>query len=123
MTSSWKAVARPMVAIAAMFILRSTLAWADDPSVQELQRELREMKRQMHEMQEKMERQEKLLEKLGAKCFARRPPDMKTFYETKFHGPDRVVFDITDHPWRGAAPLPTAEEAKAEARLLEETAR
>ena len=26
------------------------------------------------------------LEKLGAECFARRPPDVKTFYETKFHG-------------------------------------
>jgi catechol 2,3-dioxygenase-like lactoylglutathione lyase family enzyme len=45
------------------------------------------------------------LERLGAECFARRPPDVKSFYETKFHGPDRVVFDITDHPWRGAAPL------------------
>lgn len=45
------------------------------------------------------------LEKLGAECFARRPPGVKSFYETKFHGPDGVVFDITDHPWRGAAPL------------------
>jgi catechol 2,3-dioxygenase-like lactoylglutathione lyase family enzyme len=45
------------------------------------------------------------LEKLGAECFARRPPEVKSFYETKFHGPDQVVFDITDHPWRGAAPL------------------
>ena len=48
------------------------------------------------------------LEKLGAECFARRPPEVKSFYETKFHGPDRVVFDITDHPWRGAAPLDAA---------------
>ena len=45
------------------------------------------------------------LEKLGAKCFARRPESQKGFYETKFHGPDKVVFDITDHPWLGAAPL------------------
>jgi hypothetical protein len=37
-----------------------------------------------------------------------------TFYETKFHGPDSVVFDITDHPWKGAAPLPTPEEAAKE---------
>jgi len=59
------------------------------------------------------------LEKLGATCFARRPPDVKTFYETKFHGPDKVVFDITDHPWKGAAPLPSAEEAEAETRILE----
>ena len=48
------------------------------------------------------------LEKLGAECFARRPPEVKSLYETKFHGPDRVVFDITDHPWRGAAPLDAA---------------
>jgi hypothetical protein len=45
------------------------------------------------------------LERLGAKCFARRPESQKGFYETKFHGPDKVVFDITDHPWLGAAPL------------------
>ena len=43
--------------------------------------------------------------KLGAKCFARRPEGHKGFYETKFHGPDKVTFDITDHPWRGSAPL------------------
>jgi len=60
------------------------------------------------------------LEKLGATCFARRPPGTTTFYETKFHGPDRVVFDITDHPWKGAAPLPSAEEAaKEKAPLLQ----
>ena len=45
------------------------------------------------------------LEQLGAKCFARRPESQKGFYETKFHGPDKVIFDITDHPWRGAAAL------------------
>ena len=54
------------------------------------------------------------LETLGAKCFARRPESQKGFYETKFHGPDKVVFDITDHPWLGAAPL-DAETAKEKA--------
>ena len=56
------------------------------------------------------------LESLGAKCFARRPESQKGFYETKFHGPDKVVFDITDHPWLGAAPLDAdtaAEKAPA----------
>ena len=54
------------------------------------------------------------LEKLGAKCFARRPESQKGFYETKFHGPDKVVFDITDHPWLGSAPLEAdAEKAPA----------
>jgi len=50
------------------------------------------------------------LEELGAKCFARRPEGQQGFYETKFHGPDKVVFDITDHPWRGAAPLEAGEK-------------
>ena len=54
------------------------------------------------------------LENLGAECFARRPPDVKTFYETKLHGPDRVVFDITDDARTGAAPL-DADTAAADA--------
>ena len=45
------------------------------------------------------------LEKLGADCFAKRPPGQQGFYETKFHGPDNIIFDITDHPWAGSAPL------------------
>jgi catechol 2,3-dioxygenase-like lactoylglutathione lyase family enzyme len=57
------------------------------------------------------------LEELGAKCFARRPENQKGFYETKFHGPDKVVFDITDHPWLGSAPLDAdAPAAKAPAK-------
>jgi len=54
------------------------------------------------------------LEKLGAKCFACRPESQKGFYETKFHGPDKVVFDITDHPWLGAAPLDAETAAEKE---------
>ena len=54
------------------------------------------------------------LETLGAKCFARRPEGQQGFYETKFHGPDKVVFDIADHPWLGSAPLDAAT-AKAPA--------
>jgi len=61
------------------------------------------------------------LESLGAKCFARRPPGEKRFYETKFHGPDRVVFDITDHPWKGAAPLGTDTARADEPQPLEKT--
>jgi catechol 2,3-dioxygenase-like lactoylglutathione lyase family enzyme len=45
------------------------------------------------------------IEKLGAKCFAKRPEGHRGFYETKFHGPHKVIFDIADHPWRGSAPL------------------
>ena len=58
------------------------------------------------------------LEQLGAKCFAKRPEGGQGFYETKFHGPDKVVFDITDHPWKGAAPLDT-DLAEDTARSLE----
>jgi len=56
------------------------------------------------------------LESLGAKCFGRRPEGQQGFYETKFHGPDKVLFDITDHPWGGSAPLDAdaaATDAKA----------
>ena len=51
------------------------------------------------------------LEALGATCFARRPEGQQGFYETKFHGPDKVLFDITDHPWGGSAPLGAGEAA------------
>jgi catechol 2,3-dioxygenase-like lactoylglutathione lyase family enzyme len=60
------------------------------------------------------------LEQLGAKCVAKRPEGKQGFYETKFHGPDKVLFDITDHPWNGAAPLDAVTE-RAPARSLERT--
>ena len=47
----------------------------------------------------------KKIEDLGVKCLAKRPEAVKGFFEVKFHGPDRVTFDIAEHPWRGAAPL------------------
>ena len=57
----------------------------------------------------------KKLEALGAECFAKRPEKAKGFFETKFHGPDKVTFDITDHPWKGSAGLdaPVKEDAAA----------
>lgn len=61
------------------------------------------------------------LERLGAECFARRPPEVKSFYETKFRGPDQVVFDITDHPWRGAASLDESEVKDDGTRLAPKT--
>ena len=46
------------------------------------------------------------LEGMGAPCFMRRPENAGTaFFETKFHGPDGVLFDVSEHPWAGAAPL------------------
>ena len=42
------------------------------------------------------------VEGLGGDCFRHTPPPGHTgFYETKFHGPDGVVFDISEHPWPG----------------------
>jgi catechol 2,3-dioxygenase-like lactoylglutathione lyase family enzyme len=59
------------------------------------------------------------LEALGAECFAKRPEKAKGFFETKFHGPDKVTFDITDHPWKGSAGLdaPAAKEERVPEKL------
>ncbi len=65
MAPSWKRLATPVAAFACA-LAWSARAAAAEPSVAELQRELRDMKQQMQRMQEKMDRQEKLLEKLGA---------------------------------------------------------
>lgn len=55
------------------------------------------------------------LESIGADCFMRRPPGAEGFFETKFRGPDGVVFDISDHPWAGSLPEDAEEKAKVEA--------
>ena len=47
----------------------------------------------------------KTIESLGGECFLRKPEGATmAFFETKFVGPDGVVFDITDHPWVGNPP-------------------
>ena len=52
----------------------------------------------------------KKLEEMGAPCFMRPDPSMGgVFFETKFRGPDGVVFDCSEHPWVGAAPEGKAE--------------
>ena len=48
----------------------------------------------------------KKLESHGAECFMRRPESLKdVFFETKFRGPDGVVFDVSEHPWGGTEPI------------------
>lgn len=42
------------------------------------------------------------LESLGAECFEKRPKNKLGYCENKFHGPDKVIFDVVDHPWLGA---------------------
>jgi len=54
------------------------------------------------------------LEALGAPCIAGKdaiPPG--AHFEIKFRGPDDVVFDISDSPWPGSAPMEKGELAEA----------
>ena len=43
------------------------------------------------------------LEGAGAPCVMEMPPGAA--FETKFRGPDGVVFDVSEQPWVGCAPL------------------
>ena len=36
------------------------------------------------------------------------------YFEKKFYGPERVLFDIAEHAWAGAEPLPTEIKEAAE---------
>ena len=55
------------------------------------------------------------VEALGGDCFRPAPPPGHTgFCETKFHGPDGVVFDISEHPWPG---LSAEDSVKAKAKV------
>ena len=50
------------------------------------------------------------LEALGAPCFMKQEAGATAqFFETKFRGPDGVVFDVSEHPWVGAAPADRGE--------------
>ena len=56
------------------------------------------------------------LDDLGAPCILEQDPNSKEqFYETKFKGPDDVVFDVSEHAWIGAA---TAEEKEIDLDAL-----
>ena len=55
---------------------------------------------------------------LGAPCFMKQDPTAKnSFFETKFRGPDGVVFDLADHPWVGAAPAGVADVTVPERKV------
>ncbi len=44
------------------------------------------------------------LDAVGAPCILEQDPNSTAeFYETKFKGPDGVVFDVSEHAWIGAA--------------------
>jgi catechol 2,3-dioxygenase-like lactoylglutathione lyase family enzyme len=56
------------------------------------------------------------LEELGAPCIMKQEDNAQmNFYETKFVGPDGVVFDVSEHAWIGAA---TAEEKEIDLDAL-----
>ncbi len=60
----------------------------------------------------------KTLEAMGAPCIAGRDAIPKgAHFEIKFRGPDNVVFDISDRPWPGSAPIePDEQRDSAERR-------
>ena len=56
------------------------------------------------------------LDALGTPCILEQDPNAtEQFYETKFTGPDGVVFDVSEHAWIGAA---TAEEKEIDLNEL-----
>jgi catechol 2,3-dioxygenase-like lactoylglutathione lyase family enzyme len=62
----------------------------------------------------------KKLEKMGAPCFMKVDSAMPgSYFETKFRGPDGVVFDVSEHPWVGSAPSGDAEATIEEIEAME----
>jgi catechol 2,3-dioxygenase-like lactoylglutathione lyase family enzyme len=58
------------------------------------------------------------LEAMGSECFMKPDPNTPgSYYETKFRGPDGVVFDLSEHPWVGAAPAGVAEVTLPERKV------
>ena len=58
----------------------------------------------------------KKLESLGAEYYGDRNQQEPNagYFEKKFYGPERVLFDIAEHAWAGAEPLPAEIKEAAE---------
>ncbi|MBV9860560.1 MAG: VOC family protein [Alphaproteobacteria bacterium] len=60
----------------------------------------------------------KKLESLGAEHYIDRVQQQESqggnYFEKKFYGPERVLFDIAEHGWAGAEPLPAEVKEAAE---------
>ena len=56
------------------------------------------------------------LERLGAEYYIDRNHQEPNagYFEKKFYGPERVLFDIAEHPWAGCEPLPAEVKEAAE---------
>ena len=58
----------------------------------------------------------KRLESLGAEHYSdsNQMGQQAGYFEKKFYGPERVLFDIAEHAWAGAEPLPGEIKEAAE---------
>jgi len=58
----------------------------------------------------------KKLESLGAEHYIDQGHggQQAGYFEKKFYGPERVLFDIAEHGWAGAEPLPVSVKEAAE---------
>ena len=58
----------------------------------------------------------KRLESLGAEYYIDRSQHEPNagYFEKKFYGPERVLFDIAEHAWAGCEPLPAEVKEAAE---------
>jgi catechol 2,3-dioxygenase-like lactoylglutathione lyase family enzyme len=58
----------------------------------------------------------KRLEGLGAEYYVDRSQQEPSagYFKKKFYGPERVLFDIAEHPWAGCEPLPSEMKEAAE---------
>ena len=64
---------------------------------------------------EDMEASAKLAESLGAKHYMdQSEPERVGGFETKFYGPEGILFDVAEHPWTGTEPLPVPVKEAAE---------
>jgi catechol 2,3-dioxygenase-like lactoylglutathione lyase family enzyme len=71
---------------------------------------------------EDLEETTRKLEKAGSPCVLKPEPNTaNSYFEIKYRGPDGVVFDITDHPWVGAAPIGVGEVEVVERKRARET--
>jgi hypothetical protein len=64
---------------------------------------------------EDVEEFSKKLESVGAEHYIDRNQQAQSgYFEKKFYGPERILFDISEHAWAGAEPLPAEMKEAAE---------
>lgn len=64
---------------------------------------------------EDMEESAKIVENLGGKHYMDQAnPERTGGFETKFYGPEGILFDVAEHPWTGTEPLPAPVKEAAE---------